>query len=242
MKQRDRRMARGLLAGLVFFGCTCQAAGQQIDICDAMPAECEEERRLEAIEWEISDLIEQWRNTRFQTTPENPPPIGCDNPPFRQPGTSADDYLEKLKAWMAECEKNVEEAASAGADTGAAGGTVTEPESESAEPEGETTEPEAESTEPGSADEYAPIVKVDPVYPARALSRGMEGYVDLAFTVTATGTVKDPIVVESSNTVFDRAAMRAVLQYRYKPRVVDGVAVETPDVKARVVFELERIM
>jgi protein TonB len=32
--------------------------------------------------------------------------------------------------------------------------------------------------------DYLPIVRVAPVYPARALSRGLEGYVDLAFTVT----------------------------------------------------------
>ena len=32
--------------------------------------------------------------------------------------------------------------------------------------------------------EYLPIVKVQPVYPRRALSRGIEGYVIVEFTVT----------------------------------------------------------
>jgi protein TonB len=41
--------------------------------------------------------------------------------------------------------------------------------------------------------DYLPIVRVAPVYPARALSRGLEGFVDLSFTVTTAGTVKDPI-------------------------------------------------
>jgi len=36
--------------------------------------------------------------------------------------------------------------------------------------------------------DYLPIVRVAPVYPARALSRGLEGYVDMSFTVTTTGT------------------------------------------------------
>ena len=38
--------------------------------------------------------------------------------------------------------------------------------------------------------DYLPIVRVAPVYPARALSRGLEGYVDLVFTVTTAGTVQ----------------------------------------------------
>ena len=45
--------------------------------------------------------------------------------------------------------------------------------------------------------DYLPIVRVAPVYPARALSRGVEGYVDMSFTVTTTGTVRDPIVTFS---------------------------------------------
>ena len=43
--------------------------------------------------------------------------------------------------------------------------------------------------------DYLPIVRVAPVYPARALSRGLEGYVDLSFTVTSAGTVRDPIIL-----------------------------------------------
>ncbi|MCH9693731.1 MAG: energy transducer TonB [Gammaproteobacteria bacterium] len=87
--------------------------------------------------------------------------------------------------------------------------------------------------------DYLPIVRVAPVYPARALSRGLEGYVDLSFTVTATGTVKDPIVIQSTSSLFERAATRAVLKFKYKPRVVDGVPVEVPGVKTRISFQLE---
>ena len=87
--------------------------------------------------------------------------------------------------------------------------------------------------------DYLPIVRVAPVYPARALSRGVEGYVDMSFTVTATGTVKDPIVVFSTSSLFERAATRAVLKFKYKPRVVDGVPVEVPGVKTRISFQIE---
>ena len=87
--------------------------------------------------------------------------------------------------------------------------------------------------------DYLPIVRVAPVYPARALSRGVEGYVDMGFTVTTTGTVKDPVVLFSTSSLFDRAATRAVLKFKYKPRVVDGVPVEVPGVKTRITFKIE---
>lgn len=87
--------------------------------------------------------------------------------------------------------------------------------------------------------DYLPIVRVAPVYPARALSRGLEGYVDMSFTVTTTGTVKDPLVVFSTSSLFERAAIRAVLKFKYKPRVVDGVPVEVPNVKTRITFRIE---
>lgn len=87
--------------------------------------------------------------------------------------------------------------------------------------------------------DYLPIVRVAPVYPARALSRGVEGYVDMGFTVTTAGTVKDPVVLFSTSSLFDRAATQAVLKFKYKPRVVDGQPVEVPNVKTRITFKIE---
>ncbi len=87
--------------------------------------------------------------------------------------------------------------------------------------------------------DYLPIVRVAPVYPARALSRGVEGYVDMSFTVTSTGTVRDPIVLFSTSSLFERAATRAVLKFKYKPRVVDGIPVDVSGVKTRISFQIE---
>jgi len=87
--------------------------------------------------------------------------------------------------------------------------------------------------------DYLPIVRVAPVYPSRALSRGLEGFVDMSFTVTAAGTVIDPIVLQSTSSLFERAATRAVLKFKYKPRVVDGIPVAVSGVKTRITFELE---
>ena len=88
--------------------------------------------------------------------------------------------------------------------------------------------------------DYLPIVRVAPVYPARALSRGLEGHVDLSFTVTAAGTVRDPVILFSTSSLFERAASRAVLKFKYKPRVVDGIPVDVPNVKTRITFRIEK--
>lgn len=92
----------------------------------------------------------------------------------------------------------------------------------------------------GVADgEYLPIVKVAPIYPARAASRGLEGYVIVEYTVTRTGTTRDARVVESSSSLFERAAVESALKYKYKPRVINGEPVEVPGVRTIIRFELE---
>ncbi|MBN1239057.1 MAG: energy transducer TonB, partial [Gammaproteobacteria bacterium] len=88
--------------------------------------------------------------------------------------------------------------------------------------------------------EYLPIVKVAPVYPARAASRGLEGYVIVEFTVTRTGTTKDISVVESTSSLFERAAVDAAGKFKYKPRVIDGEPVEVPGVRNKITFVLEK--
>lgn len=87
--------------------------------------------------------------------------------------------------------------------------------------------------------EYLPIVKVQPVYPRRALSRGVEGYVIVQFTVTKQGTTRDIIVVESSSGMFESAAIKAASKFKYKPRVVDGQPIEVPGVQNKITFEIE---
>ena len=87
--------------------------------------------------------------------------------------------------------------------------------------------------------EYLPIVKVAPIYPRRAQTRGIEGYVVLEFVVTKSGAVRDPVVVEAKPPgIFDRAAMNAALKFKYKPKVVNGEPIEVPGVRNRITFEL----
>ena len=91
----------------------------------------------------------------------------------------------------------------------------------------------------GSDRDIIPLVRINPDYPPRALSRGLQGWVIVQFTISATGTVKDAKVVDSSNSIFDEAALKAIARWRYNPKVEEGVAVERVGVQTKLVFQLE---
>ena len=71
-----------------------------------------------------------------------------------------------------------------------------------------------------------PLVKVAPIYPNRAASRGIEGWVRVEFTIRPDGSVADAVVVQAQpEAVFDDAALDAINQWQFKPKMVNGVAV-----------------
>jgi len=88
--------------------------------------------------------------------------------------------------------------------------------------------------------DYLPIVKVAPIYPNRALTRGVEGFCVVQYTVTSLGTTKDPVVIESqcTSSLFHRASINASLKFKYKPRIIDGQAVEVPGVQNKFTYEI----
>jgi protein TonB len=93
----------------------------------------------------------------------------------------------------------------------------------------------------GSDRDVIPLVRIAPDYPPRALSRGLEGWVQVQFTITPTGTVKDAVVVNAEpKTIFDDAALKAIARWRYNPRVEGGVAVERVGVQTIIRFQLEQ--
>ena len=74
-----------------------------------------------------------------------------------------------------------------------------------------------------------PIVVIRPMYPRDAAMQGLEGWVKIEFTITAIGTVKSPRVIDAKPPrIFNREAIRAILKWKFKPRVVEGVAVDRP--------------
>lgn len=93
----------------------------------------------------------------------------------------------------------------------------------------------------GSGDgEYLPIVKVAPVYPHKAMASGVEGDCLVEYTVTATGSTKDVKVVRGQcPSVFIRASIKAAKKFKYKPRVINGEAIEVPNVMNKFKYRLE---
>ena len=87
--------------------------------------------------------------------------------------------------------------------------------------------------------EYLPLVKVRPDYPRRAQTRGIEGYVILEFTVTKSGSVANPVVIEAEPPdIFNRAAINAALKFKYKPKVLNGESIDVAGVLHKITFEL----
>lgn len=87
--------------------------------------------------------------------------------------------------------------------------------------------------------EYLPIFRAPPIYPRRAQERGLCGWVELTYTVTAAGGTRDPLVTASSSRMFERAAIKAAEKYKYKPRQVGGKPVDVPNVPIRIKFEMD---
>jgi len=88
--------------------------------------------------------------------------------------------------------------------------------------------------------EYLPIVKVAPIYPRRAQTRGITGYCIVEYTVTKSGSIRNPQAVDCSPSgVFERASVKAAAKFKYKPRVVDGEPIEVAGVQNKFTFELE---
>jgi TonB family protein len=81
-----------------------------------------------------------------------------------------------------------------------------------------TTRAESDST-------LTPIIKVVPQYPEAARAQGIEGRVELNFTVSSSGAVESPTVTASSPPgVFDQAALAAISRWRYAPVAEDAPA------------------
>jgi len=73
------------------------------------------------------------------------------------------------------------------------------------------------------ADSMGRIVATDPVYPASARQGHVEGWVELMFTITETGSVRDVEVVNAEpRGIFESAATQAVSSWRYRPRLANG--------------------
>ncbi len=84
-----------------------------------------------------------------------------------------------------------------------------------------------------------PLYRVEPRYPSNALKRKIEGYVVMRFTIDETGRPTDIEVIEAEpSRMFEREAMRALRNWKYQPKVEDGVSMQQFGQTVRLEFKL----
>ena len=105
------------------------------------------------------------------------------------------------------------------------------------------TMPPARQSESSNDNVREPVLlySVKPIYPQRALEAGREGDVVIEFTISSDGYAKDAIVksAKPKGWGFERSAMKALAQWRYRPRLVNGQAVNAPGRRIDILFRLE---
>lgn len=83
------------------------------------------------------------------------------------------------------------------------------------------------------------LSRVDPDYPREAMRGRQQGWVEVEFTIGVDGSVSDPQVVASRPArIFDRAATRAIQQWRFEPRQENGQPVASR-LRQRFDFKLD---
>jgi protein TonB len=84
-----------------------------------------------------------------------------------------------------------------------------------------------------------PLVRVEPQYPPQAQRRKLEGWVQVRFTISTAGSIKDAVVLKSSHSLFERSALTAVSKWKYQPQLAAGKPVEAPGIVVTLRFRME---
>lgn len=80
-----------------------------------------------------------------------------------------------------------------------------------------------------------------PEYPTRQLTKGVEGFAVVGFSVNAAGSVFDAYILESEpKGVFDRASLKAINKFKYKARKVNGRPVSTDGQRYMFTFKIDK--
>ena len=84
-----------------------------------------------------------------------------------------------------------------------------------------------------------PLVRIPPQFPDRCQGRaGAEERVILEFDVTPEGQTTNIEAIDSTNSCFNRSAIRSVERWKYQPKIVDNQAEPRRGVQTVIVFQL----
>lgn len=88
--------------------------------------------------------------------------------------------------------------------------------------------------------EPSPIVRINPKYPVAAARDGIEGWVQLRFSVDAAGSVTDiEVIAAKPQRVFEQEAIRALKRWKYQPSTLDGAAAARSGLQVQLDFNLD---
>lgn len=97
-----------------------------------------------------------------------------------------------------------------------------------------------ETSAPGENNDVIALLKVEPNYPRKAARQGIEGWVKLGFTVLEDGTVTSVDVIDADpKRIFDKSAKRAIMKWKFKPKIVNGKAVKQQAIQV-IEFKLQK--
>ena len=86
---------------------------------------------------------------------------------------------------------------------------------------------------------FRPIFQVPPQYPNRAKQKGIEGWVLVEFTIDEKGEVINPVVLNAQPPgIFNRSALRTIVKWKFKPKIVNKKAVPKEDNQFLFNYEL----
>ncbi len=104
-----------------------------------------------------------------------------------------------------------------------------------------TFKPGAEGKPNGVDGDLTQLFMIQPMYPIDAARNKIEGWVKVEFTVTASGIVTDAKIIDAKpKRIFNRATLRALQKSKFKPLIVDGVAVAQKAVQV-IEFKLKKL-
>jgi TonB family protein len=108
------------------------------------------------------------------------------------------------------------------------------------------------AAEPAADFTDRPLVRINPDYPQQALREEIEGWVNIEFTISESGVVVDPLIIENCawpnnadpetckpDDMFNGAALAAVAKWRYSPQIQDGQPVAREGVHTIIRFALQ---
>ena len=85
-----------------------------------------------------------------------------------------------------------------------------------------------------------PVKRVNPQYPSQALIDYKDGWVMVSYTISTEGKVIEAMIEDSSgNEDLERATLKVLRKWEFKPALLNGKPVEQSMTRTRMVFQLE---